>query len=684
MAHFASWSEIVSENWPEEVVSVKRRAESEFCGDISHSVPKIPIPISKIAPRSLSEVTSFRMDAPISFPKMSKISDDPFSYGKKRQLSLDEMPFANLLPSSIQDLVDAESLQNFNTYAFSVKTNDRESAQVMLCKMIKMAKDKADVLKILRSAFDINKKYSKYKDALDILQEAISRDPQNITFPIESAKLMNDIGWFEDEDKILFDALKKTNYNTTLLSKMLKSLERRNMLQKARSILGICQKYNPESLFEGALFELRHGPAEAALFLVRQCEQSNIEWKGSVYLEIVEFCSRRGLKDSVLHFAEVGFKDVPSLFALCGFSLRFQNSLDDANKVYENSCEASQMSRPRLAPTLAVVLSQMGLKQKAHFVLAHAIALSPPEQKSRLFYNAALLCILNGEMQFAQMLLAKGKMFCQKKAQLPFDVLRAKIQEMSGYSNAASEANRIFNEIIKKYPDDWHSHFEFVLFLARQNHIQRARKALQQIFHSMPDNGRLLALKVQLETPEKQVETFIEAVHKAPKSGEVWLEGARIALNPQSPYFNLKDARFFLKIAHLFTPQYLDIFVEMCRLEMLENGIYGNFFNVQDKFINSEGNQGTVFLRYRILGKEFTKEEFQNMLNGVRNDLIKNAKIYTHAIVRSSFVPLSIREEMERLTTDSNSNISFKFGISSFGEKGNLLDLLGTSAAFLT
>lgn len=668
-----SWGDIVDDSLPSESLPMRKRAVSEFV-NLSSNLPKFWVPAVQIPPRSLSDANIFTASSNINLPKTAKTCDDyVFRY----------------LPDWMHDVIDAGIFPNFNTYVSAVSSDDVEGAKNILKALIAQTTDKTEINKILRSAFDVNKKFSKYTDAIEIFSQAAIFDPTNIAFPLEAAKLLNDLGNFEKEDEILMTALSQNDYNATVLTKMLKSLERRNLLKRARKVLGIAYAHNPQALFEGALFEIRHGPSDAFLYLIETCGK-NADWKGNTYHEIVELCSRRGLRSAVLKFSEAGYKEVPSLFALCGFALKFQNNIADAFALYENSCESSQMSRPRLAPILATILMNHHEPQLAHKVMAQAIASAPADQKSRLFYNAAVLSFLFSEMKYVQMLLAKGRNFCHKKAQLPFHIFRAKIQELSGFPNATAEANRIFKEVVNNFPEDWHAHLEYILFLSRHNHVPDALRHLNHVLSSMPDNARLLALRIQLESPEKQVEAFINAIHNAPKSGEIWLEGARICLNPVSPYFNLKDARIFLDFAHAFTPKYLDIFVEYARLEMLENGLYGKnatlhgkYLSLQDKFLNSEGNQGATFFRFRVIGKELFREEFDTMIEGVRQDLQKNYKVYQHAIARSAFVPLSLKDELDRIQKDQATSPSFAFGISNFGQKGFPLDVLGTSSIFM-
>jgi hypothetical protein len=55
-----------------------------------------------------------------------------------------------------------------------------------------------------------------------------------------------------------------------------------------------------------------------------------------------------------------------------------------------------------------------------------------------------------------------------------------------------------------------------------------------------------------------QQATFAEAVRAAPKSGEVWCEGARLCMNPMGRSrrcFDLDRAAKYLKFALRFTPQ---------------------------------------------------------------------------------------------------------------------------------
>jgi len=661
-----SWERVIHEDWPSETLVSKKRSETNVRNSFLVTSTPLPIEAKKGHQRSQSMYSIHQMESLI--PPLTKV----------RTNGETESP---LLPGFFSYENDQTTSQFQAAYSSAISSEDYIYAEKLLNQQLSKILDIAEKGKLLRLAAETNKKFSKYQNALEVLELATQIDPQNITFSLESAKLLNEIGSYDEEDDLLFEALKRTSFNSVLLSKMLKSLERRSLIAKARAVLGLAVKQSTNcALFEGALFEIRHGPADLALELINSCCEISREWRGSAFLEIVEMCSRRGLSEAVLKYSEYGFREVPSLFALCGYSLRFQPTTDNAINVYELSCEASSMARSRLAPILGHVLASKGLYDQCKSVMCFSMCCAQSEQKSRLFYNATLLSIFFKDFELVQLLINKGRSITQRKSQLPFYLLRAKFLEICN----SNQASQNFIELYNAFNDDWHAHFEYSLYLSRQGKRNEARRIVVNALASLPENGRLLSLKVQLLDGENQVQGFVEAIQSAPKSGEVWLEGARIVLNPLSPYFNLKEARYFLNTAHLFTPQYLDIFIEMVRLEMLENGLYCDLSLIEDKFINSEGNQGTVFHSFRVVGNEFGREEFDSMVNCVRNDLILNSKIYNRAIARSSFVIHSLKSEIEKLEKDSKGRSTlFSNGISTFGKKGNVMDILGVSAAFI-
>ena len=98
-------------------------------------------------------------------------------------------------------------------------------------------------------------------------------------------------------------------------------------------------------------------------------------------------------------------------------------------------------------------------------------------------------------------------------------------------------------------------------------------------------------------------------------------------MNPASPYFNLKNAEL--------TPQYVDIFIEMKRLELLKVGLKVDLSHAHDLFLSSEGNYGTVIYMYRKPG---------SFLSFVSTS---NTRHYTHAQLRVAQNVISINMKIK-------------------------------------
>ena len=77
-------------------------------------------------------------------------------------------------------------------------------------------------------------------------------------------------------------------------------------------------------------------------------------------------------------------------------------------------------------------------------------------------------------------------------------------------------------------------------------------------------------------SPIQCYKAFLLAVHYAQRSGEVWCEGARLFLNPSSPYFSLKNAQICLGHAATFSSQCGDVFIEV-RTNLFSLASYSTF-----------------------------------------------------------------------------------------------------------
>lgn len=94
--------------------------------------------------------------------------------------------------------------------------------------------------------------------------------------------------------------------------------------------------------------------------------------------------------------------------------------------------------------------------------------------------------------------------------------------------------------------------------------------------------------------------TFNKALKEIPKSGEVWCEGARLALSshPANRHFNFINAERHLEFAIQFTPQYGDSFLECMRLYLMTNQME-KMRALKQTCIHSEPNYGVMWFFFK-------------------------------------------------------------------------------------
>lgn len=170
------------------------------------------------------------------------------------------------------------------------------------------------------------------------------------------------------------------------------------------------------------------------------------------------------------------------------------------------------------------------------------------------------------------------------------------------YAGNIDKARRILQKAKHEARHEWKVFLESVLLEMRSNNIEGAIVEAKEALKIHSGTGRLWAVLIQLQQGKdgrdqgirsqlkvcaksfrsrfspfsssppfsyRNVQVFRRALREVPKSGEVWCEGARIALNNNEP----ADARRFLDFAIQFTPQYGDSFIEYLRLEIMQNGM---------------------------------------------------------------------------------------------------------------
>jgi len=179
--------------------------------------------------------------------------------------------------------------------------------------------------------------------------------------------------------------------------------------------------------------------------------------------------------------------------------------------------------------------------------------------------------VLAGNYETARRLFRRAQVVVPEKGRAVALLECARLEEFVGDTELA---RAILTKSRSVSGNDWKVWLESVLLEIRNDDHSRAIELAEQGIALHSGTGRLWSSLVQLrrfdEGEAAQFDSLRLALNAVPKSGEVWCEGARIHLNPFARTFDHQVARRHLTFATKFTPQYGDGFLEMVRLEMIE------------------------------------------------------------------------------------------------------------------
>jgi hypothetical protein len=125
-----------------------------------------------------------------------------------------------------------------------------------------------------------------------------------------------------------------------------------------------------------------------------------------------------------------------------------------------------------------------------------------------------------------------------------------------------------------------------------QVEVERAQRCSTASSSAVDGTNEPSESKRERRRQRRQQAVFQRALLEVPKSGEVWCEGARIALARR----DFETARKYLDFAIQFTPQYGDSFIEFMRLELLEHGAHADTSSVEQACVNADPNYGALWL----------------------------------------------------------------------------------------
>jgi tetratricopeptide (TPR) repeat protein len=201
----------------------------------------------------------------------------------------------------------------------------------------------------------------------------------------------------------------------------------------------------------------------------------------------------------------------------------------------------------------------------------------------------------------AQVLISESLSCCPQKMKSTVLIECAHLEEFMGNP---TRAKQLLGDARCKGKSAWRAALEEILLHLRQQDHASALTHAKQALQEYPFTGRLWGLLIQLlelEGPDAQLACFHEAVQQVPKSGEVWSAGARLALNPTSPHFNLDQAIARLNKSIKFTPQFGDSFIDSTLHALLREGVgharESAISDISRKCIAADPNYGTQWFR---------------------------------------------------------------------------------------
>jgi len=553
----------------------------------------------------------------------------------------------NLLPQDLDTIIDSSDEKNtIDTYEYYISRDKTIDASMVLKKMINSVNDRKEKSKIYRNAAEVNKKFGYVSYVIRFNNKAIRFDPLSAQNYIEQSKYLEEIGYSEESEKILLLGLQHNSLHEQLLPKLIKQYERRQKFTSARKIFGQLISESlpkvPQIILDGILFEIKHGDIILAMELFDHV-QNQVMVRNSYYIDLSVNLFRRGYFNLALKISKEGIEKYSAMPSNWSHFITLLQDSNDVLTIFDDVSEfLSPVSMSKIIVTSAIQLAILQHTDLARKLIFQSVALANADQKWRYLITASFIETFFGDYRLVLPLLKTVQSIIPRKSLSNAILACAKCYE---YQQEHVLAKGLYDQLVEYNSSDWRVYLEYAMFLIRTNMINSASRLVRKALKLHPSTGRLWALKIQLESDEKQIDTLTKAISNSPKSGEIWVEAAKISMNPLLPYFNMKSARFYLNVAFLFTPQYIDIFTEMARLELLEKGLNSSAENVLDLFLEGEGNYGTNLYLFRQIGKEFTVHEFKRMISLIRTDLKKHWVLYNHAIYRSSFVIESIRHE---------------------------------------
>eukprot|EP00339_Tiarina_fusa_P000679 CAMPEP_0116999280 /NCGR_PEP_ID=MMETSP0472-20121206/2044_1 /TAXON_ID=693140 ORGANISM="Tiarina fusus, Strain LIS" /NCGR_SAMPLE_ID=MMETSP0472 /ASSEMBLY_ACC=CAM_ASM_000603 /LENGTH=915 /DNA_ID=CAMNT_0004698659 /DNA_START=98 /DNA_END=2845 /DNA_ORIENTATION=- len=449
---------------------------------------------------------------------------------------------------------------------------------------------------------DLAKRENRISEARGYYEQVNHLQPTAAQGWLEYAKMEEECGNLTACKSILSAGLSHCTVNESLMVKCLKHYERMGHLQEARDLLGALKDVPVErtwrTIMEGGLLEARQGNIVVARQVFHYLIAS-VPWYGPIYQEACRFEEKCEEHENAIRFVESGLRENPRYGPLWFSALRLNEKLSengDVSSMHGTIERAVKSISKELIWKLyfeaAQIEERAGNIQDSREFYVKSVSYCPDNLLWKVWMGGARTELNYNNIEIARKLLKRALKEVPPKMKAMVLLECCRLEE---YANQLDKAREILAKAKKYTKHEWKVFLESVLLEMRANNLDRAVEEAQQALLIHTGTGRLWAVMIQLKQSqgiEAQMKVFRTALSEVPKSGEVWCEGARIALQQN----DFAAARKYINFAIQFTPQYGDSFIEYLRLEILENGNAANIQAVEQACVNADPNYGALWL----------------------------------------------------------------------------------------
>ncbi|KAJ6243310.1 tpr-containing protein [Anaeramoeba flamelloides] len=522
--------------------------------------------------------------------------------------------------------------------------------------------------KVFLDLADFSKREHKIHKARNFFRFALELQPYDSRIWLEFAKMEEEQGDFIKMLKVLVSGIKYCSSNETLVVKALQQLESFGLYAEARELIENLNIHTQnldktwKICCEVALFEARIGNIGKTREIFENLFQK-VPWATPAFNFASLMELRLGFFENAQKIALRGLEQNPRYGPLWFLLLKIQQILYEKGLIEPKEArELAKRANDNLTQELKWKVNLEMAKfeylsnnlEQCRICLTNAALSTPKNLRWKIWLAGARIELKEKNILTAKSLLNKALEEVNYKSRSIVLTEMAKIEEFNqNYGNA----RYILQKAKKGSPKEWKVCLESILLEIRAGCPKKAIRITKEAIEMHPGTGRIWAIYIHLLSKngiDDQLKIFRKAIQEVPKSGEVWCEGARILLNPKSKYFNLKLARRFLNFAIQFTPQYGESFIELIRLELLENGLQTSLKYIKKKCLRSQPNFGQVWNFCKNSPYKSVKEIFQVAKKNIKNEIKQSWRCYQQAII--GYLNLNKQKDQNNNITNSTKN----------------------------